>query len=487
MIPLIGYAPDLNPTTPGIVVDCVSYVPSMKGMKSAPSAVTGTLSTALGSACIGAAVLRKLDNTTRFFAGTTTTISEGGASSWTDRSRTVGGAYTGGVDTRWRFAQFGNVSLATNKTDTMQYSSSGAFENIAGGIKAALVETVGDYIIACNTNEATYGDSPNRWWVTPNYANWTPAIADLIATGVLTSSPGGITAVKRFGNGVVIYKERSMYIGNFTGPPTIFEPREIPGETGVPSNESVVVVGTQSDPRHIFMGLDDFYMFDGARPIRIGLQVKETVFAEINRPYAYKTTTLHDRTNSLIYFFYPSSAGGGALDKCVVYNYRTERWGRDDRTIECAVDYVSAGYTYSDYGTLFSTYDTNANISYDSPFLLGSGAAVPAIFNTSHVVQTLSGASGTCSVTTGDVGDEVTYSMLRRVQPRFLSKPTSSTLTHFYREELSDTLTTGAAVSESNGRFDVLMDSRWHRVKIETSGNSEISDIRMDIVEGGEE
>lgn len=487
MIPLIGYAPDVNPTTPGVIVDCVSYVPSLKGMKAAPSAVTGTLATALSTACLGAAVCRKLDGTTRFFAGTATALYEGGATSWTDRTRAVGGAYTGGADTRWRFAQFGNVSIATDKTDTMQFSSAGAFANITGGIKAAIVETVGDYIVACDTNEGTYGDCTNRWFVTPDYANWTPAIADRIATGILTSSPGGIKAAKRFGDSVILYKERSMYIGTFTGPPTIFEVRELPGEVGTATQESVVFIGTQSDPRHIFMGYEDFYMFDGARANPIGQSVKETVFSDINRQYQYKISTLHDRTNSRVYFFYPSSSGAGALDRCVVYNYKTDKWGRDDRTIECSVDWIAAGYTYDDYGTLFSTYDTNVTVSYDSAFWLGAGAQVPSIFNTSHVVQTLTGAAGTASITLGDAGDEVTYSTLRRVQPRFLVKPTSATMTNYYRTELGDTLTADSTLNMVNGRFDPLRESRWHRVKIGTVGNSEMSDMRMDFEPGGEE
>ena len=102
-------------------------------------------------------------------------------------------------------------------------------------------------------------------------------------------------------------------------------------------------------------------------------------------------------------------------------------------------------------------------------------------------MQTLTGTSGTASIILGDAGDEVTYSTLRRVQPRFLVKPTSATMTNFYRTELGDTLTTDSTLTMSNGRFDPLRESRWHRVKVETVGNAEISDMRMDFEPGGEE
>lgn len=485
MIPLIGYAPDLNSTLPGVLTNCVSYIPSTRGMVSAPAPVTGKITSALAAACIGAILVRKLDGTYRFFAGTTTNLYEAATTSWTDVSRAVGGAYTGGVETRWRFAQFGNVTLATNKSDTVQFSSSGAFANITGGIKAAIVETVGDYIIACDTDEATFGDSTNRWWVTPNYADWTPSIANRIASGILTSAAAGINAARRFGDNVIIYKDRSMYIGTFTGPPTIFEAREIPGEIGAPSQEAVAVVGTHLEPKHIFMGVDDFYIFDGARPIPIGLPIKETVFRELNRTYIKRTTTLHDRQNSRVYFYYPSANGGGALDRCVVYNYRTDKWGRDDRSIEAVADFIAPGYTYDDMGTLFSTYGTDIPIPYDSSFWGSSGTFLPTIFNSSHVLQHLSGVSGTCSITLGDIGDEVVAQTMQRVQPRWLRKPSSATCTNYYRDEIGVTLVEDQTVSESSGRFDILRTAKWHRAKIQTIGDSEISDMRIDLAPEG--
>jgi hypothetical protein len=486
MIKLIGYAPDADSTTPGVLVNCNAFIPSLRGMEAAPSPVSGTNTNALAAACVGAAVVVKLDNTNRFLAGTATAIYEDSAGAWVNLTRAVGGAYTNGADNRWRFTQFGNVTLATNKSDTMQYSSSGAFANIAGGIKAAMVETVGSYIIACDTNDGTYGDSPNRWWVTPDYAGWTPSIANRIATGILTSSPGPIRAVKRFGDSAVIYKERSMFICTFPGAPLIFEPREIVGDIGAVSQEAVVSVGTPEHPMHIFMGYDGFYSFDGSRPIPIGLELRETVFNTLYRPYYYKAQSLHDRAKSRVYFFYPSTSGNGSLDKCVVYNYKTQRWGRDDRTLEAAVEYISSGVTYDSYGTYFSTYDTSAAISYDSPFFT-SGSFSPAIINASHIFKTLSGTPDSGYITLGDVGDEINMSLVRRLQPRFLRKPTSATMTNYYRAELGDSITTDTTVNISNGRFDILREARWHRFQINTVGDAEISDVRIDIKPSGTE
>lgn len=487
LIPLVGYAPDVDPTTPGILTNCANLIPTLKGMAGAASPQSSTIP-ALAAACVGAAVLEKLDSTRRFFAGTTTALYEAGASSWTDRTRASGGAYALGTDVRWRFAQFGNVSLAAAKSDTLQSSTSGAFANVTGAPKAAIVETVNQFVLLFDTNEATYGDSPDRWWCSAlgDHTDWTPAIATQSATGRLLSSAGRIRAARRFGESVIVYKDKTMFIGAYVGPPVIWSFQEIPGTTGAPCQEAVVNVGTVEDPRHIFMGFDDFYSFDGSRPVPIGSPIKETVFGELNKSFSYAVWTLHDRINSLVYFYYPVGSSINP-DKCVVYNYRSNRWGRDDRQVEAAIEFTTLGITYDDLGTLYSTYNDFPNLSYDSSFWT-AGFPVPAIFNISHRIQTLDGASTSSSLTTGDYGDENGRSLLQRVTPRFITAPASATMTNYYRNKNSgDTLQTGSTVTLSENRFDTLQSAHWHRVKMDFTGDVELSGLVPNTIPDGSE
>ena len=119
--PFLGWAPDADATTPGILVDVEMMEPSQRGMKAAPAAVATDLP-ALASACLGAALVTKLDGTKRLFAGTATGLFEAGSGAWTDRSAA---AYATG-DGRWRFAQFGDVSIAVNGADDPQTMARGA-------------------------------------------------------------------------------------------------------------------------------------------------------------------------------------------------------------------------------------------------------------------------------------------------------------------------------------------------------------------------
>src|SRR5579885_1603222 len=106
---LLSLQPDLDPTTPGIVTDCNFVVPSVRGLKAAASPVKASVGPLSGQ-CLGAAVLAKLAGTTRVIAGTSTHLYEGGATAWSDVTRAAGvySAVTG----RWRFAQYGDISIA---------------------------------------------------------------------------------------------------------------------------------------------------------------------------------------------------------------------------------------------------------------------------------------------------------------------------------------------------------------------------------------
>lgn len=484
---ILGYAPDVDQTVEGVITDCSAFIPTEKGMQAAPSAQSTGVD-ALASTCYGAAAVRKLDNTTRVIAGTGTKLYELSGTTWTDRTRAVGGDYSLGTSIAWRIAQFGDTTLAVAKSDTLQYSSSGAFADVTGAPKASIVETVAGFVFLFDTNEASFGDSPNRWWCAAqnSYTDWTPSIATQCASGLLVSTSGKIFAGKRFGDQIVVYKERAMYIGTYVGAPQIWNFQQVPGDAGCNSQEAVVNVGSADNPIHLFMGIDNFWRFDGARPVPIAEGVlKKTVYTEFDDAYADRVRSVHDRVNSRVYFYYPKNGSNGALTGCVVYHYRKNQWGRDDFTIEAALEYISAGITWDTIP--FSTWESiSANLSWDSSYW-NAGAYTPAIFDTNHTLLSLDGTATNSSFTTGDLGDDDNYYLLSRVKPKWLTKPTTATMTNYYKANEGDTLTTGITTTMDRSRFDTLISSRWHRLQFNMTGNAVLSDISVDLMADGEE
>jgi hypothetical protein len=479
VIPFVGFLPDLDEHSEGIITDCTMMLPTLKGYKGAPSLTT--ITDALAAACVGAVYVVKLDNTTRQFAGTATKLYELDGTSWTDVSRV--GDYTN--TTEWRFVQYGNVTLAVNMADTMQKSvSTGAFSDLAGAPKAAVIEAVAGFVMVANYNDGT--DTPDGifWSAFEDYTDWTPDVATQCGNLRKFDTPGEFRALKRLGDYAVAYKEKSMYLGVNNGPPTLWGFTLVSGEIGAVSQEAVVSIETA----HFFISQSDIFVYDGARPVSIGDGIREWFFADLNANYAYKIRGVHDRNNALIYWYYPSTGSTGALDSCIVFNYKSKKWSRANRSIEVCLEYLTGAFTYASAEAYFATYADadGAGLTYGSPFWTATSPNM-AIFGTDHILKTLDGASVTSSVTTGAVGDDSTVTFLSRVQARYINDPTSATMTNYYRMTDGSSYTTDATVTESSGRFDVLRSARWHKAKLSFSGDVEIVGLNYKIQPDGEE
>ena len=479
IVKYIGFAPDADPVTPGVITDCAMLEPSIRGMKGAPSA-SSTDYTALAGECKGSALVKKLDGTSRLFAATQTKLYEGSSGSWTDRS---GSTYVGSADARWTFAQWGDVTIAQNGVDAAQTSSSTTFSTLTAMPPANLMCTVAGFVMLANVTHVSYAFS-DAWWCSAlyDYTNWTPSIATQCAQGRLYDDPGAIRALHPLGENVAAFKERSIYLGQYVGPDVIWAWTRVPGDVGAYSQGSVI-----SDGQVLyFWGGDDFYRFDGTRPQPIGSALKEWFLENADRAYWSKIQGAYDKRTSLARWYYVPN-GSTTLTACVVLNTRTGQWGRADRAIESTVAYVASAITYDSPGILTGvTYDSTSFLqSYDSPFWLASSES-PAIFNASHQLRTLTGVSDSSSLTTGDFGDDDRYSLLRRVRPRYADAPDSASMTAYYKQDAGDAVTTGETVDANDGKFDVLQSARWHRVKFEFTGDVETTGYTADLVPEGE-
>lgn len=491
MTPLIGFAPDLPAQTPGVLTDCQAIVPSVRGMKAAPSEADSTLPAPSSNQILGAALLEKIDGTTRLLAADADKIYEAtSATAWTER----GSSYSTGSLDRWRFAQYGNVSLATNKGVKVQASTSTNFTAITSAPKASIVETVDQFVFVADTNETTYGDQNDRWWCSAigDYTDWVPAIATQCTTARLLQSNGPIKAVRRFGGGVVIYKERAMYLGTYVGPPIVWSFAEVSNVAGALSQEVVVPIVTQDGGYlHIFMGANDFYIFDGSTPTPIGAPLREWVFGRINREHTENCIAEHRPKDGLVFFYFPTT--NSTPDTGVVYNYKTNQWGRDDRSVEAVAQYASPGLIYNDLGSAFGTSTTYGQLAvalgsatYNEAFP-SDNQRIPMYFNTSHTPKLLNGPATNSALVLGEYGDDSVVSSITRVRPRWVQRPISATMTNYYRMNIGDSWTTDQTVQMGSNRFDVLRSSRWHKFTIGMVGEAEVPAIDFQFIEDGEE
>ncbi|APW37654.1 hypothetical protein RD110_11000 [Rhodoferax koreense] len=451
---------------PGIFLDCANVVPYESGFQGAPTPVA-VAAAALAAECRGAIVATKLDGTRRVFAGTQTKLYELTGSTWTDRSA---GTYTGSSESRWSFCQFGDTTVASNLTDAMQSSASGAFTAIATAPKAKIVVSASsNFVIAFNTNDVTYGASPDRWWccAQSDQTNWTPNVANSANTGRLVAIEGPIQAAMTLGDYVVAYKARGIFIGSFAGAPVVWQWNLVPGgEAGAVGQDAVCDIGGA----HFIVSNDNFWLFDGTRPQPIGTGVVRKWFLDNSSPsYRNRTKASYDKQNNLVRVSFPSLASSGACDTCLVYHVVAKKWGRADTTLEAPLNYISPGVTIDGLDAYASTIDTLPNIPVDSQYWL-SGGQVSAYFNTSHQLVSLNGITQASSFTTGDMGDDDAVTILDRFRVRYVNRPTTAIASGSFKFNEGDALVAGPSGAINDGKFDIRQTGRFHRIRVDMTG-----------------
>lgn len=479
MQPILGFAPDVDVTAGGYLPDCVNIIPYENGVKTAPSSQTPSGVPVLAAACIGAAVVTKLNDTRRVIAGTASKLYELSSGSWTDVSRA--GNYTGSADSRWSIAQFGDSTIAANLSDTMQSSSSGAFADISGAPKAKIVFTVGTQVMALFYNDGT--EVSDGWYCSATFdaSNWTTSTTTLCAKGRLVATPGRLTAGLRLGEYAIAYKEKAIFRGQFVGAPAVWDWQQIPaGDTGCVGQDAVCDLGGA----HFFVGQDDFWLFDGGSPVSVGEGVRRWFASNSAQSLLYKTQCVFDRPNNLVWVFYVSNTST-TLDSALVWNTKTKKWGKVSISIESALNYISSGITIDGLDAISTTIDGLTAYSFDSPFW-NAGTRLMSVFNTSHQLQTLSGPSVSSSFTSWDVGDDYLYSMLSRIRIRFEQSPTSATIETFTRPSIGEAYTLRKSSNLNNGKFDLMQSGRFHRAVVTISGNAKITGIDAKAIPEGD-
>lgn len=476
MIPLLGFSPDVEPTTPGAVTDCGNLIPYESGMRAAPTPANVGVA-ALPAACRGSAVTRSLVGTSRLFAGTAGSLYEASGATWAS----VGSGYTLGTDDVWRFAAFGNDSLAVCPSVGLQRSTGGAFSTVSGAPKAKAIVAARGFVMLLGTDDASYGSSPDRWWCSAaeNATDWTPNVATQCTTGRLVEGSGAITAALRQGDTVVAYKERCIFVGQYVGGAAAWQWTPPIGDVGCVGVEAVA----DTPVGHVFVGSDNFYLFDGTRAVSIGDAVKQWWLDNSSAQFRYRTKLLWDRENNCVMVFYPSKSSAGQCDQVLVYHVGAKRWGRMTVSVEAVINYTSQGITYDGGSPLITTYDASpTGISYDSPYWLASKSS-PGYYGTDHTIRTFTGIPGQSYFVTGDFGDESAYSYCRALRVRFEKVPQLGWCMGMTKDTSGGSIKTGSNAYFDGSKFPMRQQNRFHSFRVQMTGEALVTAVQPDLVQ----
>lgn len=481
LIPVQTFAPDAAPEAPGVLRECAGWVPTERGMRACATTMAQT--DALASAAAGAASLVDLTGATSVYAGTASNIYKLSGTTWSS----VGSGYTLSAGDNWYYTTFGNDALAANLSTLVQRNSAGSFATVTGSPKADILEAVPNlFVMGFNIIDGSWGTYPDGWWccAQSDVTSWSPSIATQAARGRFLETPGGVTAAKVLGSQVVVYKDRSLYVGTYQGPPTIWSWSLLPGAAGAVGKFAVGKVTINGVPALLSVGRDNLWLFDGSRPTPIGDgEVRRWFYGSLNSSHTSKTSVIDDPDRGLAYILFANQSSQGTLNDCLVWAYKLGRWGRGrDFAATHGVQYAKAAETFGTLGTGQTFGQLGTGLTFGT---LGNkgGQQAPAVMS-ANKIATIDGIAGASSFVTSAVGSDETISLVSRVRPRFSKIPTTAALKLRHRDALASSPSETTVTTLLNNRFDVLSEDRWFEIYVETQGDAEMSalDVMVDTV-----
>lgn len=470
---VLGFAPDMDQTTPGVLTDCANLLPCELGMRPALQPVPGGVAP-IGAQVRGAIAAIALDGGRRVVAGTDVGLHLLAGTTWADVSGAAG-PFALGDDERWAFAQLGDSTLAACPSEGLMLSNGSDFAPVADAPSAKILVSLKGFAMAFVTSDPVYGDSPDRWWCSAylDAQDWTPDVATLCTTGRLVESGGEITAAHRLGDDVIVYKRRSTYVGRYTGPAEVWNFTMVNSDIGCVGLDAVCDAGAA----HYFLGDDDVYAFDGVQVRSIGRGVLRDWYALARNPKSvHRSIAFWDQSNQLAWFFFPGGQSEQP-DTGIVYHPASGRWGRADMGLRALLRYTPGATVYDGGGPAVGEYDGAVSMSFDSPFWTEAQQVV-ALFDANNDLVTLTGLAQPSRFVSGDFGDEDQNSWCDRLTLRLQGEPESATATGYVRDDAGPLVRVGCTSGRDDGAFDMRQRGRWHRFALEMTGGYTLVGLR---------
>lgn len=443
-------------------------------------------SNALTAMARGAIAVRGSDGAAYNFAGDASKLYKMATASWADVSKALG--YATGSEERWEFSQYGNTLIATNYSDTPQawtLGSSSAFADLAGTPpKGRTVAAVRDFVMFGNITDAT-GTSPNavRWCAIDDPTSWT--IGTNQADRQVLPNAGFVRKVVG-GEYAVILCENSIYRATYVGSPIVFQFDEVAQNRGCVSQGSVASVGNLV----FFLSDDGFYLFDGNQAVPIGAnKVDKTFWADVDQSYLYRISTVVDPINKMVFWSYPGAgSSSGTPNKIIAYNWQAQRWSTVNQECEMIYRSMTEGYTLETIDALIGNPDTGAyaDVSIDSRQFTG-GKIIFSCFDTAHKLNNFTGAAKVATVETAEVQlAPGRRAVVNNTRPMYDGAGTA-TVTIGTRNTPNAAVSYGTATSQnSDGECNLFAEARYHRARVQTSGEFDfLYGLEFDFVPGG--
>ena len=526
-VAFLGFAPDADPTTPGVLTDTTMMISGVRGLASFPlgtrldgptglatnanfsiypQGVAETMWVGLdpdSATTMGIVVKTRKDLTNRLYAlrSLTTNTSAVVYGQWQDVAPTsvsmVNGPYT--------FARMGGTLLfcggytsGTSGTPKQKLSSLNwdASVQVTAAPFASIVVVANRFTMVLNYNTTAAGHAPgvgftDGWYCAgrDNFTDWTASVSTLCAYGRLVESDGQLTAGLAFGDDILAFKQNSFYLGRFVPDNAeVWVWEKVSSSAGA---RNQMCVCNDREGRAYMLALDDLYVWDGAQVKGLmGGKVREWYVANF---YNVDITTSPVRTLPSI--FYDSlreaiivcgQASGDSGNYVLSLCLRTGIWAK----AFTQYDFVCAGggiRIASSVNISWPNYSTPYGLKSSTTFSYNDSSANRYLFDLNS--QATAGGQ-VCGFTTGDYGSDFFESEVKALRARDIAGnslvQSNRRARAYHRPALTDALSASSWVTaKADGAFDIRQSDKWHRFAFEYSGHAEVTGVNIDVTRQG--
>lgn len=371
---------------------------------------------------------------------------------------------------KWNFAQFGNTILCANNINKVQsftIGSSLAFGDLSADAPVAKFLTVVRDFVVCANLDAGTNSNKVQWSNINDEANWTSGGASQSDFQIVADG-GNITGLTGGEVGLILL-DRAIVRMSYIGSPLFFQFDTISRGVGCVEGNSVVQYGAMT----YFLGADGFYSCDGSTVTAIGTQkVDAWFYANANQSKLNLMSATIDPIRKIVVWKFIDNFAQNTL---LIYNWQVQKWSSCTTDVDVVAGSASAGITLEGLD-LFGNMDT-LTTSLDDALWTG-GKFLFAGARTTKIV-TFTGANSTATLTTGDIGSEVT-SVVTLARP--VVDNGSGSVAIASRMLLSAVPQLGSyTAASSENRVSLRSSGKYHRLSVIPTGSNWSNAIGIDI------
>lgn len=398
MIPFAQFGPDRSSFDPQFCDRLENVLPKANSYGPFPSFTP--LSTSLPAWPMGTWLAYVANGQYRLFVGTQAAIYmfDPDTLSWIDKSK-VGG-YSSVAGRRWSFTQFGDMVIATNGTDPVQYidvNTVTAFADLSADAPTALfVTTLGDFVMLSNLGAS---QRMTQWSGLNQPQFWLPRQRS--SDFQMFPDGGEIMGIAGGNKGCVIFHAESIREGTLAlDTSLVMTFSQTVANHGCLAPRSIVQTGNGI----YYLSDDGFYRY-GAPPAPVGIERVDNFFLDdIQRSELYDVYGSEDPNRKVVYWAYRSTENtvANSYDKVLCYHYGIDRWSllKPGTILTGLIDAVTPGYTLDSLSSLGIPLD-ELPFSLDSRAWSGSTPLIAA-FDINFQFGIFSGPPLQAVIQTGD-------------------------------------------------------------------------------------